>query len=329
MRRTFFSLFFFSFFLSLLSFSTAAASHLPKGLLVAQAANGELAVLVASNVTFFVAFIAGILTLLSPCILPLFPAFFSYTFKEKSKITKMTTLFFLGFAATFVTLGLIAAFIGGISLVILQQNMGLLIQIAGVLLIIFGVMAFFGKGFAGIVSHKKARHDPFGVFTFGIVFALGWSACVGPIVAGVLLMASIMGNYVTAATLMFAYALGVFVPLFIISFFYDRYDLSKLAIVRGKELTFRMFGKTFKTHSSNAISGVLFILLGLVFIIFKSTAAINIFDPLGTKMLFYEWQRWMLENPFLINFVGIVGIAILGWIIWEYAVKQWKSGERP
>ncbi len=74
------------------------------------------------KISFFIAFLAGMLGILSPCFLPLLPAYFSNTFKEKKNITKMTLVFFAGFAAVFVGMGVIAGFIGEQSLSVLQKG---------------------------------------------------------------------------------------------------------------------------------------------------------------------------------------------------------------
>ncbi len=152
-------LFYFSFFLIVVSIlvmpEVAATSHLPKGLLVAQEYNNAMSKNFLLNVSFLVAFIAGIITILSPCIFPLLPAFFSYTFKEKKKITLMTLVFFLGFSIMFIIMGIIATVIGLASLTLLQEQYGIFIQVAGILLIIFGLLSLFGKGFSGIIIRKR------------------------------------------------------------------------------------------------------------------------------------------------------------------------------
>src|SRR3989339_1527897 len=95
--------------LSLFSLVTAA---LPTNLENLKKAEIDQAQLSLRSISFIIAFIAGILSLLSPCILPTVPAFFAYTFKEKSSITKMTLVFFAGFAVVFMILGMIAAYLG-------------------------------------------------------------------------------------------------------------------------------------------------------------------------------------------------------------------------
>src|SRR3989344_4876783 len=101
-----YKLFIFIFLIFLLSFSVIATSHLPAGLLKAQEANQKLASDYLETMTIALVFLAGLTSIFSPCILPLLPAFFAYTFKEKKNITKMTSVFFLGFSLSFIVLGL-------------------------------------------------------------------------------------------------------------------------------------------------------------------------------------------------------------------------------
>ncbi len=267
------------------------------------------------KISLFVAFLAGILSFVSPCILPLLPAFFTYTFKERKKITKMTLFFSLGFSVVFVTLGLIASAIG-LSIVSFQQNISIVVLVGGLFLIMFGVMSLFGKGFSGFIIKYKPKHDVIGMILFGMLFALGWTACLGPILAGILSIGMVYSNFFYAGLLLFFYSLGVAVPLFILSFFYDKYNLGESKFIKGKELT--IFNR--KIHSSNLISGILFIFLGLIFVIYKGTFLTNTIDPFKTKLYFYSLNDKLLVFGYA-NIVGVVVFIIflflLYWFIWR------------
>jgi len=295
--------------LSLFSLVTAA---LPTNLENLKKAEIDQAQLSLRSISFIIAFIAGILSLFSPCILPTIPAFFAYTFKEKRSITKMTGIFFLGFAIIFVILGMIASSIGA-SLASFPNEYYFLPVIGGLFLLLMGILEIFGKGFSSILKIRAKSHDQAGIFTMGVAFAVGWSACLGPILFGILSIAAVLGNYVYAAFLMLFYSLGIFVPLFILSFFYDKYNFGKSRIIRGKSVS--IAGKKF--HSTHLIAGVVMIAMGLIFIFYEGTAVVNTMDLTGTKQLFYDWQR-ALFNVQYVNIIGFIVLAVFLFLIWRF-----------
>ena len=310
----------FLFFLfSLLIFSVAAEElNLPPGLIKIKEYNQQYHQDFALKATFALAFLAGILTILSPCILPFIPAYFAVAFKEKKNITLMTLVFFLGLAIIFVALGALAGKVGEQSLTLLQDP--LYVSLAGLLLIGFGIYTILGKGFSGFHIQKKTSNDIVGIFLFGIFFAIGWSACTGPILAGILGISVLLGNITQAMWLMFFYALGNVVPIFIISIFYDKYDLSKSKLIRGKEWDWNLFGKEIKVHSTNMISGLLLILFGAIFIIFKGTQIVNTWDIFNTKTAFFNSQGFLMEWG-LTTLVGSIAfflfVAVVGWFFYR------------
>ena len=89
-----------------------ADSHLPIGLQKIEEHQRQQAQYYLQNISFLVAFIGGILSFLLPCTLAILPAFFAYTFREKKNITKMTSIFFLGFSLVFILFGILAAALG-------------------------------------------------------------------------------------------------------------------------------------------------------------------------------------------------------------------------
>lgn len=305
--------------------SVLASSHLPVGLLKVQEYNNELAQEILQNVTFFLAFLAGVTSLVSPCILPLFPAYFAITFKEKKKITLATSLFFLGFAPVFIIMGLLATLTGK-TLVTVFEGINWIVPVAGVVLIIFGIMIFLGKGFTGIVAQKRFGDGWKGLIASGALFAIGWTACIGPIVSGVLLMIGTFQNYTTGALIMLFYSLGIFVPLFILSFFYDRLHLEKIKWLH-KKISFHAGKKTFQTNYPNVIAGTLFVLLGMIFVIFRGTSIFNRLQMFGLKQYFYDWQNLFLEKAALFNKVGIIAFVIFVIFLFYFLRKELKRND--
>jgi len=283
--------------------------------------NQQQAVFYLQNLSFFVAFIGGIISVLLPCTLAILPAFFAYTFKEKQEVTKMTLVFFAGFSLVFVLLGIFAAAIGETLASIQVANTKLLVFVAGVFLIIFGIMTALGKGFSFIRIGRQTSHDIFGIFTFGIFFGFGWSACLGPILAGILLIASTFHNYIYAGFLLFFYSLGLFVPLFLLSILFDKYNLTQKPWIRGTEYQVNIFGKPFFIHTTKVIAGILLIGSGVVFIMFNGTNVINSLDPLRTSVYAYLFEDNLFSLPF-INLIGLAAFvlfaAIVGYFVYRH-----------
>src|SRR3990167_6287529 len=306
--------------LTLLSLTAMAQTGLQKLADYSQ----QQAVFYLQNLSFFVAFIGGMISVLLPCTLAILPAFFAYTFKERKEITKMTLALFAGFSMLFIVLGIFAAAIGETltSIQILETKN--LIFISGALLIVFGIMTILGKGFSFIKIDKKTGHDIAGIFTFGILFGLGWSACLGPVLAGILLIASTFHNYFYSAALLFFYSLGLFVPLFLISILFDKYNLTQKAWVKGKEFEVKIFGKTFFMHTTKIVAGILLIASGLTFIVFNGTSVINNLDPLRTSVYAYIFEDRLFNIPY-INLIGLAAFALFVFVVWHFMHKRGKE----
>ena len=313
----------FLIFFVVISSYVFAQSDIPIGLQRIIDFNKQSTMDFAVKVSFFVAFVAGILGILSPCVLPFLPAYFSYTFKEKKNITKMTLVFFLGFSVVFVAMGLAAGFIGERSLVVIQSSW--LVSIAGLVLIVLGVMSLLGKGFSSFIKfHHKFKNDIIGTFLLGMFFAIGWTACLGPILAGILGIGAILHNMFYSGLLLFFYSLGNFVPLFLFSVFYDKFNLSESKLIKGKMFKFSVLGKKFNVHSTNLISGSLFILIGAILVIFKGTSIFNTWDFFKTKQYFYSFQNMLIEW----KYANVLGIVVFGLFVVIVGRFLWKNKRR-
>ncbi len=301
--------------------SLALAATLPENVLLAQQQTIER----AQSVSLLIAFLGGVLSILSPCILPFLPAFFAYSFKDKGKITVATLAFFAGFSLVFIAFGVGIATLGSA----LSSFRDALIPIAGALLIALGAMAFFGLGFSiGGIKGVKPTADAKGAFAMGLLFATGWTACLGPTLAAVLTIAGLQGQLAYGGLLMLSYSIGIFVPLFFLSFFYDSAKLYKHPLFSRELFSFEAFGREFHVFLASAISGILLAGLGALFLFFGGTAPLNSIDLLGTKPLFYEWQRMIAENAALSGAVALALAAALALLFFLHFKNSGGQNEK-
>jgi cytochrome c-type biogenesis protein len=184
----------------------------------------------SSNITIIGAFIAGLLSFLSPCVFPLIPSYITYitglsfadlqaehhTNKVRRQIIIHSLLFIAGFTSVFVLLGASATFLGGV----LQQHMKLLRRIGGVLIILFGVHLTglfpirFLLGEKRVTVHSKPA-GYVGSFLIGVAFSAGWTPCIGPILASILAVAAIESTVYRGIMLLLAYSMGLAIPFFL------------------------------------------------------------------------------------------------------------------
>ncbi len=184
----------------------------------------------AGAVSFWAAFAAGLLTFLSPCILPLIPAYISYitgvSFDElkegeRGAIRKKTLvhslLFILGFSFVFIAFGASATYLGRL----LIDYRTVIMRVGGALVIIFGLylMGIFRLGFLDRekkLTFKLRKGSKFGSVLFGITFAVAWTPCIGPILGSILVLAGTRNSVLEGVWLLSIYSLGIAIP-FVIS----------------------------------------------------------------------------------------------------------------
>lgn len=226
----------------------------------------------------FSAVLAGLLSFLSPCVLPLVPAYISFisgasvaepsSRKSRSAIFLRSLAFSAGFTAAFTILGIVfsgsAMFVGraGASRYI-DIASGIIVVLLG-LNTLFDFIKFLGADtrLIGKFTGKKAT-GPFGAFLLGLAFAAGWSPCIGPLLASILLFASREGNLARSVILLIAYSLGFAVPFLASGLFFDRLKpviaffrkhANGVRIVSGIVLI--LFGITMAAGNLNAISSL-------------------------------------------------------------------------
>lgn len=222
------------------------------------------------ELSLFVIFGAGVLSFLSPCVLPLVPPYLTYmsgaTFEQLRsdegatggviwRRAVLTSIFFvLGFSIVFIALGATATAFGQV----FRQILPILTPIAGILII------FLGLHFLGVlrlrVLENQLRHNgpgsvsgPLGGFGLGLAFAIGWTPCIGPVLAAILSVAASKNTAADGAWLLAVYSAGLGVP----------FILAGLAIG-----PFLGFFNGFKKHLGTVekVTGGLLVLTGVLFL---------------------------------------------------------------
>ncbi len=208
------------------------------------------------------AFLAGLLSFLSPCTLPILPAYFAFSVQtHKQNVAAVTVAFFLGLATTLTMLGASATALG----LILLQNLRQLTLLGGLVIMAFGVMGLLGKGFTGLQLQERPTVTVAGSYLYGATFALGWTACVGPILGAILTLLATQGIAIgQGALLAFVYALGLGAPLILLSTFFSQLGRGTRfwEILKGRGFEVRLGGHSLYLHTTSLISGLLLIGVG-------------------------------------------------------------------
>ncbi len=268
------------------------------------------------------AFLGGVLSLLSPCSALLLPAFFAYAFQSRRKLLAKTTIFYLGLATTLVPLGM------GISAVsrLVYGQRSTLILISGAVIIALGTLQLLGRGFglAGPLSRLRGRirgTSAGATFALGAVYGFA-GFCSGPILGAVLTVAASSGQVFRGAALLAAYALGMAAPLFFLAALWDRFDLGRRSWLRGRELR---LGRL-RLHTTNLISGVMFVLLGVVFIAYEGTSALSgLYEENGAVDLAYAIEGWVSSFTRSVPDALVIAVAAALAVVVVILGRRWRK----
>ena len=244
-------------------------------------------------VLIFLAFTAGVFSFLSPCTLPILPAYFAITAQaDRARMGFMSVAFFLGLASLFVGMGASASYFGSL----LREYMFSLTTTGGVIVVVFGIMTLFGKGFSGASFQGRPASTFIGFFLFGATFALGWTPCVGPILSGILILAASDKTIFQGMTLLFFYAVGLGLPLILIATLCGNLSKDGLfwKILRGKGWNLNLLGHSVSLHSTNIFSGLLLIILGTALTMGYITY-INSLIPIEIQIWFSQIEETFLH----------------------------------
>jgi len=208
---------------------------------------------------YLIAFGAGLISFLSPCVLPLIPGYISYisgqSLQEILNQKKINffplILFCLGFSTVFVLLGASASFLGQT----LLQNSEILRIVAGIVIIIFslqliGIINIPYLNFEKRFDAKESRNILF-PYVIGVAFGFGWTPCIGPILGSILALASIEETLTRAVILLILYSLGLAIPFVLSGYLIQR---------------FLLFSKNFRKNINliSKIGGIILLVTGIL-----------------------------------------------------------------
>lgn len=204
---------------------------------------------------YVISFLEGIITFISPCLLPMLPLYISYFAGGGERSTRKTLLgatgFVTGFTIVFVMMGALAGTVGSF----LKEYQTAVHVISGLIVI------FFGLNFLGVLRlnlfkgfHREVDTVNMGFFSalvFGVIFSIGWTPCVGTFLGSALMLASQQSHTMTGMLMLFAYSLGLGIPF-----------LFSAVLIDYLKTAFDWIKKNYKVI--NAISGGLLVVMGIL-----------------------------------------------------------------
>lgn len=233
-------------------------------------------------------FLAGVVSFLSPCVLPLVPGYLAtvsgVSFEQMParstgawrQAMAASALFFAGFLIVFIALGASASLIGAL----LDDNRTWLNRVAGGLIVVFG-LALLGVGWSGALGGRftqavqQVARRRGGPVALGVAFAFCWTPCVGPILASILVLAGASASLPTGVALLAVYGLGLAAPFLLVGLGFTR----SLATVRGLHRHYRVL---------QAVAGALLVGMG-VLLLSGYLYLVNIYAQRLLRALGLDW----------------------------------------
>ena len=241
-----------------------------------------------AGVSLPLVFAAGLVSFLSPCVLPLVPGYLSMvsgvSFEEFSQrrgglgrhVLVASGLFFAGFLAVFLALGASASALGAL----LDENRVWLDRVAGGLIVVFG-LAMLGIGWSGSFGGRLAEtlqenaRRRGGPVALGVAFAFCWTPCIGPVLASILTLAGTSASLPAGVLLLGVYGLGLAVPFLLVGFGFTR----ALGSVRRIQRHYRVI---------QAVAGLLLVAMG-VFLLSGRLYVVNIYAQRVLREFGLDW----------------------------------------
>ncbi|WP_031097378.1 cytochrome c biogenesis CcdA family protein [Streptomyces sp. NRRL S-15] len=272
------------------------------------------------EIGYFAALLGGLLALVSPCSALLLPAFFAYSVDSAARLLARTGIFYAGLATTLVPLGAAGSYAGRL----FYGHRDALVLGAGWLIIGLGVAQIAGLGFASrriaALSGRIRPTTALSVYALGAVYGLA-GFCAGPILGSVLTVAAVSGSPVYGGLLLAVYALGMAAPLFVLAALWERFDLGRRAWLRGRPLR----AGRFELHSTSLLSGLFFIGLGVLFLVYDGATALPGLLDVDDSFAVEQWARRLGERvPDGAALTVLAAVVLLGLAV--QAVRRRRNG---
>jgi cytochrome c biogenesis protein CcdA len=261
--------------------------------------------------TLVVAFLAGIVALAMPCCFTvLLPTYLAKSFDTTTGRLGMTAVFATGIATVLLPIAVGVSFVASF----IATNHAILFVLGGFFMVVLGLLTLYG---ISIFPHTNFgvdlnRRDVPSVYALGVVGGVA-SSCCAPVLAGVIILATLGGSWFSSVTIGLAYVIGMVFPLLLVAIAWDRRAQGSSSLLRGRMVRFRLLGHSGEIHSSKLIAGGLLLTMGAF------TAALGALNQMilnPGSALFGIYQTWLVQaltaafsNP---GFAMLIGILVAG-----------------
>ncbi|MBC7291986.1 MAG: cytochrome c biogenesis protein CcdA, partial [Actinotalea sp.] len=269
------------------------------------------------EIGYLTALLGGALALLSPCGALLLPAFFAGTVGAGPRLLLHGGVFYLGLSVTLVPLGVGAGLLG----TALTAQRELLVTVAGLLIVVLGILVALGIGFdtqrllPGADRWRAAAGRRSGLprtFVLGTLSGVA-GFCAGPILGAVLTLAATSDSVVVGGTMLAVYGAGMVVPLLAVAWGWTRLGPAGRSRLRGREV---VLGRV-RTHTTSLVTGALLVVVGIVFALTNGMAALPDLVPVRTQARLQEWALAAGGAvPDVALVLGGAAVALALWIAW-------------
>ena len=269
-----------------------------------------------ADVGFVAAFVGGLLALLSPCGALLLPSFFAYAFDDPGRLLARTGVFYLGLVSTLVPLGVTAS----AATQFVRSNQDTVVLVAGVVVILLGLATALGRGFVLLPERLRGGqtggNGPTAVFLLGLAYGLT-GFCTGPILGSVLVLAAVGGEPVLGGAMLAVYALGMVVPLVVLTLLWERLGDRRRQWLRGREVRVG----SLRLHSTSLLSGLLLVAVGLLLVTGAAVLESQSLALLGARA-----EEWATAAGGRVpdEALSIVAVVVTG----AWFVRRWRHQQR-